>query len=359
MAREAYKKLGYEWESYEAALKRLKERLEEINYNPYTIFENKPLYEWKKQTSFDTELFLLPCEFNLISLDTLLVPIDIPELPHLPDQPPIALDKLEYPDWYLMPQSASFYHGQSFYESDISKRKRIIDKAKEIQKSIDATWGRFKQVQDAAKRELDEIEQGLKNGNIKALEKIIIISHQRHPLPLALRKEYKVAIDQESQIVLIEFKFPDYSCRDGFIVSYTGKGRIKKPKLSSQAQTKKYIKQCLYSLIIRSAYLTANLCIQNRFKSVVVNVEQDWHDPATGTPRNGLIASLQANVDYLCSLDLSKLDPETCFKHLKGINTPSLQNISPIRPIFVLNKEDSRFVNIKGVDGQRSEERRV
>ena len=104
MAREAYKKLGYDWESYEAALKRLKERLEEINYNPYTIFENKPLYEWKKQTSFDTELFLLPCEFNLISLDTLLVPIDIPELPHLPDQPPIALDKLEYPDWYLIPK---------------------------------------------------------------------------------------------------------------------------------------------------------------------------------------------------------------------------------------------------------------
>jgi restriction system protein len=45
-----------------------------------------------------------------------------------------------------------------------------------------------------------------------------------------------------------------------------------------------------------------------------------------------------------------KLDPEACFKHLKGIATPSLDNISPIRPIFVLDKNDDRIVSSKEID---------
>jgi restriction system protein len=63
-----------------------------------------------------------------------------------------------------------------------------------------------------------------------------------------------------------------------------------------------------------------------------------------------VIASLQASVEYLKELDLTKLDPESCFKYLKGIVTPSLQNISPIRPIFILNKEDDRVVESKNIN---------
>jgi restriction system protein len=58
---------------------------------------------------------------------------------------------------------------------------------------------------------------------------------------------------------------------------------------------------------------------------------------------------LVAPVDQLLLLDLSKLDPDACFRQLKGLSTPSVENLTPIRPIFVLNKEDNRVVETKDV----------
>jgi restriction system protein len=76
-------------------------------------------------------------------------------------------------------------------------------------------------------------------------------------------------------------------------------------------------------------------------------VTQSWFDPATGTPRKGVICSLQAQVSDFMALDLSRVDPESCFRHFKGIATPSFDSISPIRPILVLNKNDDRFIAAK------------
>ena len=176
--------------------------------------------------------------------------------------------------------------------------------------------------------------------------KLIEISNKRHFLPSFLKKDFVVAINPDSKILLIQFEFPDYSGK------HLSSAILKNgsPKLLSATERKKAIKNCLYSLIVRAGYLASQLNISGLFESIVVNVEQNWFDPATGQPRNGIIASLQAPTDYFKDLDLSKLDPEACFKNLKGLSTPSLENVSPIRPIFVLNKEDERFVQSKDLE---------
>ena len=87
----------------------------------------------------------------------------------------------------------------------------------------------------------------------------------------------------------------------------------------------------------------------NWFDIVAVNARQRWFDPATGAQRAGVIASLQANKDELVQLHLEQVDPKTCFRHLKGISTPSVESVSPVRPIFILNTEDSRIVENRDV----------
>jgi restriction system protein len=352
----AYINLQREWVRYEDSLKHSRKEIEQFSYSPFIESENVNVVpqSWEKETPFVTKLFLLPREFALISPSTLLLPIEIPALPALPERPPITLDKSKYPEWYLTPNKSTLFEERSSYENDIHRRQKIVDESVELQKLIDEKRKRFELVLVDAGKEHSKIQGGLINGDIRAIERLILISHQKHPLPAFLRREYRVAIDPDSQIALIEFKFPDYS-NEELLIDYTGINHDKR-KFASATQAKKYVKQCLYSLIIRSGYLSANLCVKNAFKSVVVNVEQDWNDPATGTPRSGLIASLQAPADYLRSLDLTKLDPEACFKHLKGIATPSLQNVSPIRAIFVLNKEDNRFVSGQEIDGQLESE---
>ena len=146
--------------------------------------------------------------------------------------------------------------------------------------------------------------------------------------------------------MLIQFEFPDYS---NIQIS---EGRLKNGSLKyiSETNKKKLVKKCLYSLIIRAGHLASKVNFGNYYKTIAINVEQNWFDPATGQPRNGIIASVHGSTNYFSELDLSKLDPEACFRHLKGLLTPSLDNVSPIRPIFVLNTADDRFVSSKNVE---------
>jgi restriction system protein len=89
---------------------------------------------------------------------------------------------------------------------------------------------------------------------------------------------------------------------------------------------------------------------------VAVNASQNWHDPATGVRRQGIIASLQASKEDLLNLHLGQLDPKACFRHFKGISTPSIDQVAPIRPIFVMNTADSRIIENRDVAEQLDQE---
>ena len=72
-------------------------------------------------------------------------------------------------------------------------------------------------------------------------------------------------------------------------------------------------------------------------------------DPATGSEAHGCILSVQAGRDEFTCLDLRRVEPKACFKSLKGVGSSRLTDLTPIRPIVKLNKEDARFVEAYGV----------
>jgi restriction system protein len=143
--------------------------------------------------------------------------------------------------------------------------------------------------------------------------------------------------------VLIELRFSDYS-NHKFVVGKLKNGKL---KYASATENKKILRGSLYSLVIRAGYIASRVLEGTSYQTVAVNVVQDWFDRATGAPRSGVIYSLQAQVPDLAGLNLRPVDPEVCFKYLKGISVPSLETLSPIRPIFVLNKKDERFVEAR------------
>jgi len=106
---------------------------------------------------------------------------------------------------------------------------------------------------------------------------------------------------------------------------------------------------------IRAAYLVAMGDPGNFFDTVAVNAHQKWIDPATGTRREGIVASLQAPKYVLRQLEPESLDVRACFRHLNGISTPNILNAAPIRPIFVMNTKDNRIIAYKNVTSQLEE----
>lgn len=168
------------------------------------------------------------------------------------------------------------------------------------------------------------------------------------PLPSSLRLDFAVDYDPTARIVINTIELPDLS-----------KLKIVKEKASrpvSQTERRQITETIFYALILRAAYLTSKSDAGNWFDLIAINAKQKWNDPATGIPREGIIASLQTSKEEILKLHLNNVDPKSCFRHLKGISTPSLEKITPIRPIFFMNKDDRRIIDNRNIaEGLESE----
>lgn len=369
--KEPHEQLKDYWVSYVKQLNGIKKQLSETKFDPFSVnngeegwyisYRLKDLPEEK--FFYSGYLFLFPSPYKRLSIDEL---VEVPKFPkeiEVPEHPKLHLSHEEYPPEYFKSKNGfnpaflkltkeifdSFLGNETKieveknqFQIEIDERKEIIKNAEILKNEVSENWKSFATAKNNALDYLQRLSESTSEVDVTNFLKIINLKHE---LPVQLRSETVFQLFKESQTLVIQFKFPDLTNKKivlGFLKS-------DRPKLASETQRKKLIKQCLYSMMIRIGHLAAVFNIHDLYKSVVINVEQDWFDPATGQERNGVIATLQAPTEYLHSLNLSQLDPEACFKHLKGISVPSYDNINPVRPIFELNKEDDRFVESKNV----------
>ena len=357
--RNNYKKSPYEfhglkWDKFGEKIKNIDIFLNQIEYDGYKKNINENINDINEYLSIAikiikenqfSKLFLLPMEYEIKDFTSIFEIIQPPELPVIPSAPQSILFEGKYPSGYAEIIDSWKKHRENLLIDSIKITDKIENKKKE-----------FKEIHSQLIKKIDSIKKGtsLLNADVIENENLIIHANNSHYLPKFLQRKYICKIDVNSRLLIIQFEFPDYS-NENIISGYKKIKYSEVEKYYSEAQKKKLVKNCLYSLIIRSAVIASRFNTCNLFDSVVVNVEQNWFDPATGQPRSGVIATLQATNEYLNSLDLTKLDPESCFKFLKGISTQNVLNSSPVRPIFILNKEDERFVENKNIDIKEEE----
>jgi restriction system protein len=253
----------------------------------------------------------------------LLEPLPIPNLPKFPPRPTEA--KLQYQDW-------------------------IADKADTLEQRYHRLLQEFQARYLADAEKLALLQQGCMRGDHTVIGELVQMSHTRHPYPAALHGALTVHLDANIRLVLCELEVPDFA--PVTIVRKRGSSWKAKWAPVAAAERRRLIEAILYALCLRAAYLTAASDSHSWFETVAINVHQKWHDPATGAVREGIIASLQAPKTDLLALRLDQVDPKTCFRHLKGLATPSLAQVSPIRPIFVLNTNDQRIIENRNVADQ-------
>lgn len=259
----------------------------------------------------DWDRFLLPQQLTWLNLEDLFSPLPIPVLPAIPPPP-----GRENTIWSEL-------------------KTRITQKRAEFDQTFAATTVRL----TALRSQFDVEEPG-------AIAELVEIANLRHPIDPEAQKAFRAFAEPTAKVLLVEIKFPDYAGHEFEI----GKKSNGDRKYASAAQKKKIIRQSLFSLVIRAGRLASKVLEPTSYKTIAINVSQDWFDPATGGPRTGIICSLQAQVSEFTALQLDRVDPEACFRHLKGIAVPSFDSISPIRPIFVMNKNDDRFIAAKDLD---------
>jgi restriction system protein len=315
-----------EWRRFGRSTRRLLEWVVDLEYDGMTALLYSQWFSriadwpgfvhregWRGFADFtDSDRYLLPQRrAEWLSVDALFRPLPIPGLPGIRE----SLDRAE---------------------------------KKALQEQIDAKNRSFQEIFDSESARLDglRLRDRYLSEEPEAIAALIELAHRRHPIGRRFRDGFRAFAEPNAKVVLVEIQFPDFA-KHSFQIDTTAKGI---PKYASETQSKKIVRRCLYSVVIRAGYLASRVLEPTSYKTIAINVSQDWFDPATGLPRSGIICSLQAQVGEFLALNLAEIDPEACFRHLKGIAVPSFDSISPIRPIFVLNKNDDRFIATRELD---------
>lgn len=362
-----------EWKKFNNDLKNIESFFDSKYFNIHKVdtvsgykiylFENeKEKFNNLKSYKLQDALFFLPLNNSLLNPSELVsTPSAFPVLPAPPQK--IVLTEKEYPDddIYILENDLVEYLEEEGWAYDlIMKYTELYDHIDIFSKIRKEKMRKFKILKSIIEKKRIEYEKCLNvvddyketlNGSIDCkylAEKVIYIANYSNYIPSILRNKYDVFIDEQAKTILIEFDIPDFS-ENKFISGYAGT-KTKKPKFLTENQKKIAVKKTVYSLMIRSAYLAAFYKSGDFYENVSVNVKQEWFDKATGKKNYGTIASMYVSVEEIREFNLEKIDPEVCFRRLKALVTPSFDNISEIKPIFVLNKNDKRLVPNKDVD---------
>ena len=220
--------------------------------------------------------------------------------------------------------------------SDLGKYETALERLKSSRQSL-AT---------KAKAEMDDIKNSIKDahkGSGQAIGQSLNKLNQRDRLQ-HLILDAKTAISIDDKLCVFEFKFHPPSSYE-LVEKLFKNGNT---KLLSEKEQKKYIDQTLTSLMIRTAYVIAHE-FKDLFDTIVVNANHTWDDPATGKTKNGCIATLQATTEALLDLVPEKVEPELCFRSLRGLKIPQLEKPATVTPSFELDKDDPRVIKGKDV----------
>jgi len=193
----------------------------------------------------------------------------------------------------------------------------------------------------------NKLKESYSLGQQSAIEDIARLTLGRHPIPKLFQKKTDVFYESSSRIILIDLYIPDLSSIS-IVKQKEKKYDYDWVDVSTKVQ-KQLRENLLYSLCIRTGYLIANSDTNNNIDIIAINAHQSWFDPATGVPKEGIIASLQAAKNDFLSLQIERIEPKACFRHLKGVSTPSVENIAAIKPIITFDMNDRRIIEGKNV----------
>ena len=234
--------------------------------------------------------------------------------------------------------------------------QNALQKEQEFKQKLAETLVDFEMRAAILEGKLNQVREKCEANDLNAVRFLLNLSNSRHQAHPILHLPTQFDFDESERVLLCTVDVPDFT-----------KLKIQKPKGKSFYDTapvsdreqKQLSEEALYSLCIRAGYLAAKSNVGGWYDTIAVNAFQKWNDRATGVPREGVVATLQGTNSDFASLHIDQIDAKSCFRHFKGLATPSIEDITPVRPIFSMDANDGRIVKERNVASDLSADENI
>ncbi|WOH57404.1 restriction endonuclease [Bradyrhizobium sp. BWC-3-1] len=200
---------------------------------------------------------------------------------------------------------------------------------------------------DSTNAELDAAIEGLRRGDADKISWLFENVWNLLPLPDDfVSGEYQLHFDEAAKTLIVDLDLPEFE-KTPSIKGFryvASRGEIEEVRLKESAVQKVY-DDFVYQLALAVPHAIFSCDSEQAVQAIVLNGWVTYVNRANGNKTTACIVSLHCEASELLKINLREVDPKTCFRSLKGVASPQINSLTPVRPIINVDRSDKRFVN--------------
>lgn len=240
--------------------------------------------------------------------------------------------------------------GQETFDSAVQEHQRIEGQRQHRIAAARATYDAWAAAQLADIRwkngEVDELQNKLAAGAPDALATYLNLVLEAAAYPEGFAHEWRIAFVPDSAQLVIEFELPTPE-----VVPTVKAYKYVKitDSVTSTARPLSHVRAQYAALVAQTALRVVHEMLQadrgTNIGSVVFNGMVRTIDPATGKAIHPCLLTLRTTRTRFEELDLARVDPAACLRHLGAQVSRSPAELAAVRPVLEFDMVDPRFVD--------------
>jgi restriction system protein len=251
---------------------------------------------------------------------------------------------------YAEPRDALVAKNSTWRERYTSALAEYEEMTSRIQSRMDALKVEHKRAETAFYEEqsaefnvLRNMASAAINGDPLAVQELVRIIHLRSPYPIKFPRQIESVFDPSTGILMVEVEVPGF---DFISIEDVLKTKTKPVSDRARRRCQEHVILAVPLRLIHEVFAAQSL---NAVAMVSVNAVMDYIDKKDGQQKRGIVSSIAVRREAFIGVNVRAVDPKTCFRSLKGIVVPSVEEIVPVPPIMFFNKDDKRIVQSQEV----------
>ncbi|MCL1804292.1 MAG: restriction endonuclease [Eubacteriaceae bacterium] len=199
--------------------------------------------------------------------------------------------------------------------------------------------------QKAQNDSIEKWKADFEKGEIEAVERYIlaVLDNSKYPLGIRLNGECSFDLQAKSLIVSVCLPTPE-DIPNVIGYKYVANRNSIDPIMIKPKDKNELYESTIHQITLRIVYeLFAQT--NQQVDSIVFNGWVTGINKATGIEYTACLISVQFGRKEFDRLNLKKADPKECLRSFKALSAGALHELTPVRPIMELNREDRRFIS--------------
>lgn len=211
----------------------------------------------------------------------------------------------------------------------------------------------FLQKQADFNAKIDQMKESYLSQNNDSIIEYCEMVLNNSEYPDSFPQNFELEYNPDNKILIIEYELPAIECFPKVKeVKYIASRKELKESYISESQINKIFDDAMCKITLRTIHELFEADVANAIEAISFNGWVKAINKATGKEENNCILSIQAKKNEFLGIDLSNVDPKSCFKNLKGVASSKLSSLTPVQPILQISRVDKRFVESYAVANQ-------